>query len=111
METVKVSKKKLEQIARQIIYGGRPGSITYMDKGKAIAYMCHDATTPIDYATMIYVMINNLAQDVGMEPITFAEHLVETMKEVEASNAKAVKRVKSRVIEFGSEGLKTGESG
>lgn len=80
-------KKKLVQIANQIIYGGRPGSITYIDNNTPIALVRHDATDVSEYATMIVAMIVNLARGVGMEPIEIAKTLVGAVELVDKKNA------------------------
>lgn len=73
-------KKKLEQIANQIIYGGRPGIITFIENSKPTVAVRTDVTDSSHFITIIVAMIKSLAHNVGMEPLEVAQTLVEAFK-------------------------------
>lgn len=73
-------KKKLEQIANQIIYGGRPGIITFIENSTPTVAVRTDVTDSSHFITIIVAMIKSLAHNVGMEPLKVAQAVFNAFK-------------------------------
>lgn len=69
-------KKKLEQITNQIIYGGLPGVITFIDNGNPTVAVRTDVTDSTHFITLLVAMIKSLAQCAGMKPVEVAKTIV-----------------------------------
>lgn len=69
-------KKKLKQIANQIISGKLPGVITFIDNDNPTVAVRTDVTDSTHFITLLVAMIKSLAQCAGMEPVEVAKTIV-----------------------------------